>query len=109
MTFHCVLGCLTTALPHEEFPLKKIVKLTGSLMTVTALFAVQPGGLAAEIHRDNFNRANMSLRSSARWDVAHGAFYGYQTDDNRLVSVYAPLVGPGGINTGAVPATEREQ
>lgn len=111
MTFHCVLGCLTTALPHEEFPLKKIVKLTGSLMTVTALFAVQPGGLAAEIHRDNFNRANMSLRSSARWDVAHGAFYGYQTDDNRLVSVYAPLVGPGGISAdkyvGAVQRSEK--
>ena len=53
---------------------------------------------SAEIHRDHFDASGFDLRSSPRWDVADGAYYGYRMQANRLVSVYAPIVGVGGIS-----------
>ena len=55
------------------------------------------GYSSADIYRDDFNRVDMDLRTSPHWGVAHGAYYGYRTSANRLVSVYAPMVGPEAI------------
>jgi hypothetical protein len=77
------------------------------------MLAVLPGESSAEIYRDDFNRADMDLRASPNWAVAHGAYYGYQTLANRLVSVYAPLVGPEAIGAdkfvGAMHRGEKYQ
>ena len=52
----------------------------------------------AEIYRDDFNRPDMELRASPHWALAHGAYYGYQARGSRLLSAYAPIVGPGAIS-----------
>ena len=78
------------------------------LVYLAISLAALSGDSSAEIYRDDFNRADMDLRASPHWSVAHGAYYGYRTSANRLVSVYAPMVGPEAIGADKfVGATHR--
>ena len=45
------------------------------------------------IYRDNFDRSNEDLIISPHWKCAHGAYYGFQIRNNRVVSIYYPDTG----------------
>ena len=52
----------------------------------------------ATIYRDNFDDRTGPLRGGPHWVCVHGAFYGYQLQDDRAVSIYYPVVEPGMFN-----------